>query len=512
MFERIRAWFGGGAARTAGPRYASAPMWGARQFEAGVTDRLNEAHWLLAADTDVNSWLLEKLSTLRSRATYESRNNGMLAGVVGTLVDDVVGPDGPTLQVLSDDEAYNEALEAVWREWFAAPTFRPNVSGAALLKLWVRNLPRCGEFLAQIDTDPNADGPVAMRVRPLHPRRLESPLGSIADPVHMMGVELDSPDGRPIRYWIKTPVLYGIATYTPVPPDLIIHEFLLDEEGQVRGFPWVLPSLEPVAELRDYDHQVQDAARSMADSSSLLYTENPDAPLWTTPEETTVERRTVKMVPPGWKPWQYSASQPPVQYPDFRAERHRELGRPFGMPLLMVRLDSSKHNYSSARLDTQTYNRTVLGIQCWLSGTPNSTGTLNRLVDLVGAEARFSVPALRRRPDRVEYVWTWAPRPHVDPAKEATAEETGLRNRTVSFSQALAGRGVNLDTHVRTLQRCEQILRGSGITLPGWLTGATVSAAPAAPASAAEDDQDEKDERDEKDLAEQDEETADVTA
>jgi hypothetical protein len=79
------------------------------------------------------------------------------------------------------------------------------------------------------------------------------------------------------------------------------------------------------------------------------------------------------MVPPGWKPWQYSASQPPVQYPDFRAERHRELGRPFGMPLLMVRLDSSKHNYSSARLDTQTYNRTVSGIQCWLSGTTNST-------------------------------------------------------------------------------------------------------------------------------------------
>lgn len=479
MFERIRAWFGGRQTAQDVRRYQTMPAWGTRQFEAGVTDRINEAHWLLATDTDINSWLLEKLSTLRARATYESRNNGMLAGVVNTLVDDVVGPDGPTLQVLSDDEAYNEALESVWRVWFAAPTLRPNVSGAALLKLWVRNLPRCGEFLAQIDTDVNADGPVAMRIRPLHPRRLESPLGALVSDTHKMGVELDSPDGRPIRYWIKTPASYGVATYAPIPPDLIIHEFSLDEEGQVRGFPWVLSSLEPVAELRDYDHQVQDAARSMADNSSLLYTDNPDAPLWTTPEETTVERRTVKMVPPGWKPWQYSASQPPVQYPDFRAERHRELGRPLGMPLLMVRLDSSKHNYSSARLDTQTYNRTVLGIQCWLSGTPNSTGTLNRLVDLVAAEARFTIAALRRRPDRVEYVWTWPPRPHVDPAKEAKAEETGLSNRTISYQQALAGRGTNVDTHIRSLQRAEELLRASGITLPEWLTGKPATLAPA---------------------------------
>lgn len=504
MLDRLRAWFSRGRSGGTEPRYESA-QWGQRRFEVGETDRLNEAHWYHAADTDINSWLLERLSTLRARATYESRNNGMLAGVVGTLVDDVVGPDGPTLQVLSDDEDFNEALEDAWRAWFSAPTFRPNVSGASVLKLWVRNLPRCGEFLAQIDTDTQAESPVQMRLRLLHPRRLESPYGSAATETHKMGVELDQPDGRPIRYWIKSTETYGVATYAPVPPDLIIHEFILDEEGQVRGFPWVTPSLEPVAELRDYDHQVQDAARAMADSASLLYTENPDAPLWTTPEETTVERRTVKMVPPGWKPWQYSASQPPVQYPDFRAERHRELGRPFGMPLLMVRLDSSKHNYSSARLDTQTYNRMIAGIQCWLSGTPSSTGVLNRLVDLVAAEARFTDRRLRKRPAKVEYVWTWAPRPHVDPKKEADAEELGLRNRTLSFSGALAARGRNLDTHLRTLQREQQLMRESGIELPDWLTGGPVTAP-------AIDDEPETDEDDDAaESKEEDEEPANAT-
>jgi capsid protein len=103
---------------------------------------------------------------------------------------------------------------------------------------------------------------------------------------------------------------------------------------------------------------------------------------------------------------------------------------------------------------------------------------------------------LRRRPAKVEYVWTWAPRPHVDPKKESDAEEAGLRNRTVSFSGALAARGKNLDTHIRTLQRVEKMLRESGITLPDWLTGA--------PAAAAEPDL-------EAELAEQDEEKVNAT-
>jgi capsid protein len=499
MIEWIRSWFGGGSKDAAASRYHSAPAWGQRGFDVAETDRLNEAHWQAAEDTDINSWLLAQMPTLRARAIHETRNNGMLCGVVGTLVDDVVGPDGPTLQVLSDDDAYSEAFEHVWEDWFSAPTFRPNVSGTAMLKLWVRNLPRCGEFLAQIDTDPQAAGPVAMRLRLLHPRRLASPWDQAGNPHLMMGIEFDRPyaDGRPVRYWIAPPNPTGasLVPYTPVPPDLIIHEFVLDEEGQARGFPWVVPSLQAVADLRDYDAQVQDAARQMADAAALLYTEHPDAPVWNTPERTTMERRTLKMAPPGWKPWQYQASQPPAQYPEFRAERQRDIGRPFGMPLLMVRLDATKHNYSSARLDTQTYNRTVQGIQGWLSGTPTSYGTLNRLADLVAAEARFSVPALRRRPKFVQYIWTWTPRPHVDPVKEANAEETGLRNRTVSFAGALAARGSNLDTHLRTLQRVERAFAEAGVQLPAWWT-----AQPTPTASVADivDDR----------LAEQDEEAA----
>jgi capsid protein len=454
-----------------GVRYESMPAWlAARNWEAGETTRLNEAHWLYDTEKPINEWLSERLEKTRARAIYESRNNGTLAGILVTLADDVVGADGPVLEVQSDNEAYNTAAEAAWREWFRAPTTRPNVSGAATLKLWVRNLPRCGEFLARIVTDSTAPGPVSMRLRPTPPRRLASPTDQAANPRLRMGIEFDRLD-RPVRYWIAEDSADGYTTtYEPWPPELIIHEFWIDEEEQARGFPWFNPSLQPSADLRDYDDQVQDAARTMADQSALLYNENPETPC-VTPGTTTVQRRTIKMAPPGWKPFVYPATQPPVQYPDYRAERQREIGRPFCMPLMIVRLDSSKHNYSSARFDGQSYARFVAGIQLWLSGSDQSYGTLNRLLDEVLREARFSAPILRRRPPKVSYKWTWPSRPHVDPLKERAAVEVGLRTRSLSLTDALAAEGKSIDTHIETLKREQQKFQAAELPLPAWMTG-----------------------------------------
>lgn len=459
----------------ASPRYESKATWGARKFESAETNRLNQAHWQNADDQSVNVWLAEQLAIIRSRSAYEARQNSTVLGVMNTHADDIVGQDGPTLQVLSDDESYNEALEQVWRDWFAAPTHRPNVSGSAWLKLRIRSLWKNGEFLDQLITDPMAEGPVSLRLRPIHPRRLATPVDHTGDPSVFMGIRFDS-IGRPSQYYIQNPARMGTqgmlsTDFATIPPDLIIHEFLAEEEDQARGIPWLNTALQPSADLRDYDDQIQDAARQIADQSALLYTEHPDAQVWTNPESTTVERRTIKMVPPGWKPFVYSATMPPVQYPDYRAERQREVGCARGMPLLIVRLDSSNHNYSSARLDTQTYARAVGGLQYWISGTEQSYGTLNRLVNVVASEARFAVPALRVKPKRVSYKWTWPVRPHVDPAKEALAEAISLENRTLTLTDAMAARGKSLESHIQTLARERELLEAAGIPIPAWMAG-----------------------------------------
>ena len=460
--------------RTEAPGYESLPGWGgSRHWEAAESTRLNSAHWLYAQDKPINLWLAEHLVTLRARAIYESRQNGIIAGMICTHADDIVGPDGPTLQVQSDDENYDRALERLWRDWFSAPTMRPNVSGAAMLKLWIRGLWRSGEFLARIATDPSADGPVAMRVWPVHPRRLATPVDLTGDPNVVMGIRFDA-FGRPASYHIQDAAMNGQAVTTltsqPWPADLILHEFIVDEEDQARGIPWETPALNPAAEMRDYDDQVQDAARQQADQCGLLYADNPDAPVWTTPESTTVERRTIRMVPPGWKPWQYQATAPPVTYESYRQERHREIGRPTSMPLMLVRLDASGHNYSSARIDLQGYAIAVQGIQTWLSGSDRSRGVLGRLADEIAIEARFTILALRRRPSQIKYRWTWPRRPHVDPTKEAMGEAIGLKNMTLTLSDAVTARGRDLETHIAAMKRELELLKEAGLPIPAeWL-------------------------------------------
>lgn len=450
-----------------------APADGNRYWESAETSRLNSAHWSRATDDSINVWIAEQLQILRTRSIYESRQNPVLAGMIATHADDMWGQDGPLLQVQSDDDAYNEALEDIWRQWFAAPTTRPNFSGASMGKLWVKNLWRCGEYLTRIVTDPTADGPVQMRLHLCHPRRLGTPAQLSSRGDVLMGIRFDQFD-RPVQYFIEDQSPLGNrlyrSTYTPWPADLIIHEFLVDEEDQVRGVPLQASGLQSCADLRDFDDQVMDASRAVADQAALLYTEHPDAELYTMPESSEIERRTIKMVPPGWKPFVYSATQPAVQYPDFRAERQIDMGRPASMPRLMVRLDASKHSWASARLDMTTYRRATQCLQAWFSGSDKAAGVLNRLVDLVAKEARFAVPQLRRRPDRVKYEWTWPQLDDVEPVKTAQAHQIQLQTGEYTLTELLAARKKTLDAHIEEQRREREAFAAAGIQLPSWST------------------------------------------
>lgn len=465
------------AVESSSDRYETAPLW-TRRYEAGNTDRLNEAHWLYAQDESLNAWLSAQLPTIRGRASYEVKNNGMLKGMIATHADDIVGSDGPQLQVQSDDDRFNEALEELWRQWFYAPTHLPNISGAALLKLWVKSLWKQGGFLAQLITDDQAEGPVKLRLRPMHTRRLGTPAQLAGNDLIYHGIEYDLL-GRPIRYWIQQQRGIGtgavnVTSFDPVPADLIVHEYIRDEEDQGMGAPWISPSLQASADLRDYDDAVQDAARQIADNTPILKATGSDVVTWTNPETMTRERRVVNMAPPGWEAQWPNATQPAAQYPDYRGERMREFGRPVGMPLMLIRLDSSKHNYSSARFDSQVYDRAVHGIQSWLSGSVQSYGTLNRLLDEIAKEARFTIPELRRRPARVVYEWTWPKRPHVDPSKEASGEQTALQTGTVTEIDVLASRGETLERHIAKKRRVLAEYAAAGMEPPTYGTPAPV--------------------------------------
>ena len=444
--------------------------WTLRRWDSAKSTRLNQAHWQSAQGQTINTDLQSYLENLRTRSSYEAANNPHVEGVIFTHQVDVVGANGPALQVQSDNAAYNEALEKAWRDWWKRPVLGKRLSGIELLRLWVRDLWLCGELLAQKTYARDAVGPIKLRLKPIHARRLATPPQLTGDPKMALGVERDD-DGEPVAYHVSDPVKLGayvleVGKFARIPAADVIHEFLTVEADQARGIPWMAPGLDSIADLRDYDAQVLDAARQAADQAIYWYTTSPDIEAVEVNESVEIERRTQSTGPPGYQPMQLIPQQPSTQYLDYRGEKLGELGRPVNMPRMMVRLTAENHNYSSARFDGQIYLRGLQTLQGWLA-----TAVLDDLVDEIAREAALDelaragpeAGAIGRRPDDVRYEWTWPVPPHVDPKKEADAERIGLENGTLTYGGALAARGQDVEATIQRRARENRALEAAGL-------------------------------------------------
>ena len=436
---------------------------GARSWDAATDSRLNSAHWAPAKGQSVNDDWSSYGETLRKRCEHEARNHPTVRGVINTHKIDVVGAGAyPVLQVECETDSYASALEDIWSEWWEMPDLNGQLSGADLLRQNVGMWWTAGEFLNQIVMDASADTPLKVRALAIHPNRLGTPPTMWGEVT--LGVRR-SKLGRPLSYWIKNEDAtkrYTVGLdYSEIPSDQIVHGFEVEEPGQVRGIPLLASALDSIAEFRDYDAQVLDAARAAADYTILLSTDHPDATYLAVNESTSIERRTISTLPPGWRAQQVDAKQPTTNYIDYRMERQRDIGRGVNMPLMMIRLDSADHNYSSARFDGQLYVRGVSMLQRYLERI-----ALNRFLRSVEVEARVGRLLPERPAGRVRFVWTWPTPPHVDPKKEAEGSEVRLENMMSSLVSECAATGRDFQTVWAQIQREIQQLNALGVLHP----------------------------------------------
>jgi capsid protein len=491
------------------------------RYDAAITDESNKKHWANAdglSAAAANSHGVR--DTLRRRSRYECDNGGYCAGIVRTRADDLVGT-GPTLQILTDDDAINGQVERAFAGWARA--------SCTAEKLHTLDMARCrdGESFGVFVTNPAVNHPVQLDLKLVEADQIADPVGGPPVPGRIDGIEYDA-HGNPAAYhvlrfhpggrWFDFAVPSSLTDFSAPGPygepvvnfsqpyaadridaQYVLHWFRKDRPGQLRGVPELTPALPLFPYLRRFTLATLAAAETAANLSAILETEyNPalagEEPEPPTPMETLeIERGVMVTTPAGSKMHQFAAEHPNAEFANFRREIIKECGRPVGMPFNVTAADSSQHNYSSAKLDHYGY-RGSLRVERHFA----EVNLLDRVFAAFVAEARL-IPGLL--PAGVDVLvlpraWHWPGWPSMD-KDEAKNDTERLNNGTATLSELQAEWGVDWKESVRQRGRELKFMAEAGVPPPPQRTtpvggadpteaGAPAAATPAAGAGRAE--------------------------
>ncbi len=429
-------------------------------FDSAETTDNNRRHWAradaLSADAAASP---EVRRTLRNRARYEVANNSYARGIVLTLANDCVGT-GPRLQMLSDDPVLNRTVETQFHLWAQA------VGLADKLRTMRMARSHDGEAFAVLAFNPFVEHPVQLDLLLVEADQVTSPLRYMLDDHEVDGVVLDD-YGNATAYRVMKdhpggPNRMAFDDFATVPAASMIHVFRQDRPGQHRGIPEITPALPLFAQLRRFTLAVLSAAEAAADFAGILYTDAPangEADSVEPMDLIELERNMLLTMPGGWKMSQVEPMQPATTYAEFKKEILNEIARCLNMPFNIAAGNSSGYNYASGRLDHQTYFKSIRVDQSYMA---------SRILDRVLAAWLREYAVLIRNLDLLRdlppHQWFWDGFEHVDPAKEASAQETRLKNHTTTLAHEYARAGRDWENELR--QRAKEIALMNELGLP----------------------------------------------
>ncbi len=430
------------------------------RFDAAQTTKDNVRHWSMAdycsADQEARP---EIRRILRQRSRYEIANNSYAKGLVQMLANDTIGT-GPRIQLLTEDEAYNEEIEAEFMQWSEAVKLPQ--------KLRMMRIARCqdGESFGVLATNPKVRHCVKMDLILVEADRVSGELRLVEDDNSVDGITYDQ--------W-GNPVNYRVLKYHPgdlrfttaeealyIPAEYMLHIFRPDRPELHRGIPELSAALPLFAQLRRYNLAVLSAAEAAADFAAILYTDAPpDGEAANVPpmDALELERNMMLTVPAGWKMAQLDAKQPTANHGEFVKIILSEIARCAVSTYGSVSGDFSGHNYASGRLDNQLYHKSILVDRSFWEAE-----VLNHIFYMWYRE--YSL--LRRNFRELQtprHAWFWDGFVHVDPTKEATAQEIRLANSTTTLAAECARDGRDYMTVLRQRAKEIKLMKELGIPI-----------------------------------------------
>ncbi len=439
-------------------------------YTGAKTDRLNEGWttWGGSADED----LLPDIQTLRERSRDLNRNDGIAAGVTGTMVTNIIG-SGIQPQSYIDREslglspeatdALQRRFERIWQKW------EPHADATTRMHFWEiqqliqRQILENGEVIIIPEMVDEPGRPYFLALNLVESDRLDTPSDKRVDKNIRKGVEIGS-RGQPLAYWIcKTHP--GDITYRNRKPDSndyiryearnkygrenIFHLYWIKRPGQTRGEPFFAPVIDKFKDLSEYMEAELVAARvtacftvfieqASAMEGALAATTKTDS---NGKRVETLEPGIIKRLNPGEKFSAFNPNRPGGQFDPFVDKVLRFIGAGIGLPYELVLKDFSKTNFSSARAAILEARKYFIYHQKWLSDRLCQP-TWGMLMDEAYLRGEFDAKDyFKRRDDYVRAKWIapgWA---YIDPENEINAADQAIRSNISTLADECAAHG-----------------------------------------------------------------------
>lgn len=436
-----------------------APLWTARRmaareamrsYEAASLGRRGSGHGRMQGDA--TRLVAAAGKVIREKSRDLVANNGWIRRAQTVWANNATGgwglqprPDGPQAARVSD----------IWRRWAGTESTecdadrRTNLGG--LQAAVVRALFTDGEVLIRRRPRSASDGlTIPLQLQVLEADHLDSARSgpNAGGGQTVAGVEFDS-IGRRTAYWLfpSHPGAVGLvpAASRPVPASEVLHIYVGDRPGQVRGISWLTAAILTTADLDGHeDAELMRQKIAACFAAFVVDADGTSTPVGeteagTSPRVETFEPGMITYLEPGKS---VAFGNPPATTDTAFATRVlRKIAAACGVTYEDLTGDYSQVNYSSARMGRLVHGMSVAMLQAtvlipqlcapifrWAMEAAALAGSIDG-TELPGAE------------------WTVPPLPMIDPEKEGLAYQRIVRAGAMTPSEMVRERGGDPAVH-----------------------------------------------------------------
>lgn len=443
-------------------------------YEGSKTGRRTDG-WSTAGSS-ANAEIGSSLTKLRDRSRSLFRDSPVKKAL-RVLVSNIVGT-GIIPQPRTGDKTLDKKVTEFFNRWAEECDADDQLDLYGLQALIVRTIIESGECLVRFRNRRPQDGmeTIPLQLQVLEPDHLDLSKSQATATGHILqGVEFDKLGTR-IAYWLFSnhpgealPSLrsgkFGSFMSHRVPASEILHIYVKERPGQIRGVPWLAPVLLKIRDLEDYDDAELVRKKIEACLAAFItQAEGESGPplgvVTSASGEPVVEQFEPGMIA-RLKPGEEVTLNTPTGvggYDAYLKSQQRLIAAGIGVTYQQLAGDLSDANFSNYKAGHIDFKGMVREFQ-YLTLMPMClTPIWRRFIEHSVMAGEMGEPNYKVR---------WMPPAFgtVDEAKEAKGVQLKIRSGTATLGQAIAEQGYDLDEQLEEIAETFKKLDALGIVL-----------------------------------------------